>query len=104
MEITRRLKMLIVSALIMIVACLDFGVISAPAQGELYQTKGTLGNVGMNVLCDACETVASTLQKLVETGVSETIIAKTAVALCDEFNIEDKYICSTIVPEFKVID
>ena len=81
----------------MIVACLDSGVISAPLHDR------DIGDVTMDVLCDACETAASTLQKLVKSGVSETIIVKTAIAICDGFDIEDKYICETIVPEFRVI-
>ena len=101
MELTRRLKLFGVSAVILLLACLDSGVISAPITLEV-DNDDIKGSIAVNVLCKACDAVASTLQKLIKTGVSETIIVKTAIELCDHFNIQDQYICENIVPEFKV--
>lgn len=97
MEITRRLKLFAVSAIIVLLISVDSGVISAPA--------GTLSkrSIGSDILCDACSDIASVLRKLVKEHVAEEVIVATAIELCEQFKIEDNYICKNMVPEFKVI-
>ena len=56
----------------------------------------------VDVLCDMCGYFVEGVRKLFETHVSEDMIAEAAIKICEMLEIEDKYICSKIVPEFKV--
>lgn len=97
MELTRRFKLLLVSAIIILVISVDSGVISAPTVRNISKR-----GIGSDILCDACAEMASVLQKLVKDHVTEDIIEATAIELCEKLDIEDDYICKNIVPVFKV--
>ncbi len=60
-------------------------------------------NQEIHVFCDVCVDFVDGLQKLFELHLTEDAIAKAAIEMCVLFKVEDHYICSAIVPEFKVI-
>ncbi|XP_065888775.1 sphingomyelin phosphodiesterase-like isoform X2 [Dysidea avara] len=55
----------------------------------------------IDVECDSCILVVETIQFLFRENRSEDEIVDAAIELCTRLHIEDKYVCSGIVPEFK---
>ena len=68
----------------------------------IYNTGVVSNNDSGNILCGACADFVEGLRKLFESHLSEDVITDAAVELCKLAHIEDHYICSKIVPEFKV--
>ena len=62
-----------------------------------------LDEVKIHVFCDTCNFIVDGLRKLFELKLTEDAIAEAALKMCEWFGIEDHYICSKIVPEFKVL-
>ena len=67
-----------------------------------YKTGVVSNNDLGNILCEACADFVEGLRKLFESNLSEDLITDAAIELCKLKHIEDHYICSKIVPEFKV--
>lgn len=62
-----------------------------------------LNGVSSKLLCDVCSDFVSVLRHLVDTHASEDVIVDVAIDYCKFKKIQDHYICSKIVPEFKVL-
>lgn len=83
-------------------------VFSAPlktnelVRDRLFQLKETESKEKMKVFCDFCSVAVDTIRKLAESKTSEKLIEFAVVKVCETMGIEDHYICSTIVPVFKV--
>ena len=100
---------LITTSLTALILCVSSGVLSLPLTlnqklaSEIYPSSNIQdAALGTSVFCDTCEWAVDKLQKMFESNVSEDLIAKAIIEFCELFKIEDEYICSTIVPEFKV--
>ena len=52
--------------------------------------------------CDTCKVVVALLQALLDSGGVREDVEKVAVYFCETFHIEDRNVCSTIVPLFSV--
>ena len=95
------------TSLTALILCVSSGVLSLPLTlnqklaSEIYPSSN-IQALGTSIFCDTCEWLVDKLQKMFESNVSEDLIAKAIIEFCELFKIEDKYICSTIVPEFKV--
>ena len=91
--------------------CLPFlvaGIIAAPLRPDVtpYSITDQLF-VGKNRLksgltCDICEGVVSVLQQLIDGKAAEEDIVKIAISICIDLKIQDKNVCESIVPLFKV--
>lgn len=68
----------------------------------LFQLKESEGKVKMKVLCDFCVAAVDTIRKLAELKTSEKLIEIAVAKVCETMHIEDHYVCSSIVPVFKV--
>lgn len=69
---------------------------------ELYKQLHNLAKGEIDVECDSCFLIVKTIQFLSRENKSEDEIVDAAIELCTRLKIEDKYVCSAIVPEFKV--
>ena len=52
--------------------------------------------------CDACKGIMTVVQALLDNGAVREDIEKFAVYFCESLHIEDRNVCSTIVPLFSV--
>ena len=105
MELKRRFQGLLTTSLIALVLCVDSGVFSAPLTQQVALdplSSNGLRLPKIHIFCDTCNWIVEHIQSLMQKNASEDVIAKIIEEICDLFNIEDKYICDTIVPEFKV--
>ena len=90
----------------------DSGVFAAPTNvGQRGSASNNLAHsakqkiiesIGETILCDFCKLVVKLVQSIFETNASEDFIADVITTACKKFQIEDDYICTTIVQEFKV--
>ncbi len=71
-----------------------------------YPTGFDLNSVGQfaagGLTCDVCETVVAVLQQLFQTGTAEDDIVNIAINICIDLKIEDRNVCESIIPLFKV--
>lgn len=56
----------------------------------------------IDLACDACVLFVDALQSLVRLNYSEDMIASVLTKLCTSLKVEDRLVCTGIVPEFKV--
>ena len=91
--------------------CLPFlvaGIIAAPLTPEVppYSITDKLfggkNNLKSGLTCDICESVVSVMQQLIDGKAAEEDIVKIAITICIDLQIEDKNVCESIVPLFKV--
>lgn len=86
----------------------DSGVFAAPTkiqeQSQLtYARKQSIiDKLGDSLVCDFCKAVVKAAQTLFQEGLSEDFIAYIATGLCKTFKIDDDYMCTNMIKEFKV--
>jgi len=69
---------------------------------KLYKELHDVSKERIDVECDACALVVDAIQELVRSNTTEEEVVKTATYLCEKLQIQDKLVCSGIVPEFRV--
>jgi len=69
---------------------------------KLYKELHDPSKERIDVECDACTLVVDAVQSLVRENKSEEEIVKMLTFLCEKLKIQDKLVCSGIVPEFRV--
>ena len=88
---------------------LSFSV-SLTNQAPLAGQHGSLGDeavakqIGQKsaLTCDTCKVVVAVVQALLDVGGLREDIEKVAVYFCETFHIEDRNVCSSIIPLFSV--
>lgn len=55
-----------------------------------------------SILCDLCKLVVPEIKSIFESNASEDEVAKLLTDVCIDFKIEDRNVCSSIVPEFRI--
>lgn len=84
-------------------------VFSAPlktnelVRDRLFRLKELEGKAKIKVFCDFCSVAVDTIRKLAELKTSEKLIEYAVAKVCETMHIEDHYVCSSIVPVFKVL-
>lgn len=74
---------------------------SAPLkEGQKLLKRKFAGASGFT--CDACKVVVNLLQELFAQNASEDEVAKIVISVCIDLKIEDKNVCTLIVPTFRV--
>ena len=64
--------------------------------------RSAIESIGNAKQCNTCMAFVEMLQKIFQSHFSENLIADVITAACKKFHIEDDYICTKIVQEFKV--
>ena len=83
--------------LLLTLSCFVSWTHQAPLGGGGYK----LGQKS-SLTCDACKGVVAVIQILLDGGAVREDIEKFAVYFCERLNIEDRNVCSSIVPLFSV--
>ncbi len=58
--------------------------------------------VKASIDCDVCKVVVSVAQDMFESNKTEDEVAKLITTICIDLHIEDRNVCSLVIPEFKV--
>jgi len=69
---------------------------------KLYEVLHDPTKERIDIECDACVLVVDAIQSLARENKTEEEILKTATFLCEKLKIQDKLVCTGIVPEFRV--
>ena len=111
MELNRCFQGLLTTSLIALFLCVDSGVFGAPLTQQvkldplsspILHSQDGLQLPKIHIFCDTCNWIVERIQSLMQKNASKNTIAKLVEEICDIFNIEDHYVCDTIVAEFKV--
>ena len=97
-------KFSLFACLAVVFLCLNDPADAAPA---LLSTKGFLHNMqpkgeGSVLTCDLCKTIADILQDMFAQNKTEDEVADVATKICIDFHIQDRNVCTLVIPEFKV--
>ena len=111
MELNRCFQGLLTTSLIALLLCVDSGVFGAPLTQQvkldpllspILHSQDGLELPKIHIFCNTCNWIVEHIQSLMQKNASEDVIAKLLEKICDIFNIEDHYVCVSIVAEFKV--
>ena len=75
-------------------------IIPYPVSFDWYSVSQSAASGGFT--CDVCEVVVYALQELLQTDAAEDDIINVAINICIDLQIEDKNVCESIVPLYKV--
>lgn len=92
-----------IATLLIALFCLVSSTHPAPLNGQ-YEPIDEEGDTKLGqkstLTCDTCKVVASVMQVLLDSGGVREDIEKVVIYFCETFHIEDRNVCSTIIPLF----